>query len=521
MRSSQVVSINFRTGRGLQKQDQESASRGTGQEAQKADKGLEGLRKVAMSLDSKREALLREMMTMQSNLALKKQLVLHTSLLVHREVHPTLPTRSCENGDCECCKTLCSARARLVSVVPEKKNRERGHQVNRMVTADRHKEESSERHNHSGPRVEEGGCSHVVLPECCGYEYKLDPGGCRITVTAIIRNPYDKPMLAVSLNVTAVGYYGDCRSVQEEIPARQQRELAGTTLLSMNNGLAGERGVGGCSLENMVVNCIVFWAHEQRPNASERLKPQAVDGKRVENAHPVLTFTISAEQRLVTPVPGPHTLQTYPLQLTVTAWVTLHTAGNGSGGVRGVTECNGHGLVNMLAGLFAASPSTKPPPPGAIMLYVPGGCGGVGDGVARGDGDSAVRVGPGDNAGTAAGTSSWVSFAVFEEGERQTVLQLFCMEEGVLALAIKTIQAHLPEYVSMSWRKLPLHVEHGLLAHAAEAMAKEMEFGLEVVAKVESDGSLAALTTQAQLEWLQRQCNTDSAVAELAQAVCL
>jgi hypothetical protein len=95
------------------------------------------------------------------------------------------------------------------------------------------------------------------------------------------------------------------------------------------------------------------------------------------------------------------------------------------------------------------------------------------------------------------------------------------MEEGVLALAIKTIQAHLPEYVSMSWRKLPLHVEHGLLAHAAEAMAKEMEFGLEVVAKVESGGSLAALTTQAQLEWLQRQCNTDSAVAELAQAVCL
>jgi len=96
------------------------------------------------------------------------------------------------------CSGFHSARKRLVNVAP------------------RNSKEGGEKGEGKGSA---GACHHVMVPECCGYEYSVSAGGDRVTVVAAVRNPFVEAMVAVSLCVSAVGFRSDCRSCQVfEIP---------------------------------------------------------------------------------------------------------------------------------------------------------------------------------------------------------------------------------------------------------------------------------------------------------------
>ena len=108
---------------------------------------------------------------------------------------------------------------------------------------------------------------------------------------------------------------------------------------------------------------------------------------------------------------------------------------------------------------------------------------------------------------------------------RWTSFQVFAMDELTLGLALQTIQRRLPQFVTMSWRKVPLLQEQLLLNRAIESLAKELEWGLDAVESLtRTSGSYSAqgggcgnahIGSESTQEWLRLQIETDLAVTEL------
>jgi hypothetical protein len=132
----------------------------------------------------------------------------------------------------------------------------------------------------------------------------------------------------------------------------------------------------------------------------------------------------------------------------------------------------GQAIVAGLAALFHASPSSHPPPPGIRVLYITGGAGGAEDSVWSGS------------------AATWIGLGVCDESPGHTLVQVYSMHQDALALAIQTIQAHLPEGTGMSWRKVARETEERMLTLAVEAVAREMQYGLGLLAAVEAGSAL-------------------------------
>ena len=339
-------------------------------------------------------------------------------------------------------------------------------------------------------------CEHVVLPTCRAYQYSVSAGGDRVTVVAMVENPYMDKMLSVSLCLSVIGIRTDCRSAQaEEIPAGEQRQIAATATFSSSSSSSAVGCETDAALRDIMLECLVLWASPARPEDG------ASGEENGEHASILLSLDISPEERLMAPVPGPHTLRIFPWDLAVSATVCIYeTAVSGCGGAGasrggvGLEGLRGHRLMQMLAALFNASASSQTPPPGTTALYAPGG----------GDDPCAIRA------------NVWVALALKEVAPQHTVLQVYAMDEVALGLALQTMQRHLPEVVAMTWRKLPLMEEECLLNRAIESLVQELEWGLEQVESMEpglTRGDGAGFGT----EWLRLQIETDDAVTQLGQ----
>lgn len=359
---------------------------------------------------------------------LRRQLLLHSSLLVRRAAHPTLPTRSCralldgswslEDRDggkgceeerdsgkgCDCCAALQSARRRLVDAVPRGGKR----------LLDGMKQE-----NETGKARK---CEHVLLPKCRAYQYSVSAGGDRVTVVATVENPYVDEMRAVSLCLSAVGIHTDCRSIQvKEIPAGEQREVAATATFASSGrncsssdswghpAMGWKDGPSG-HLDDIVVECLVVWESPLPSKGGEGRAGGSGGGLRgamEDHANVLLSLSISPEERLITPVPGPHTLKRFPWELAVSATVCIcQSTDSGWGAGRGyegggMEALKGHKLMQMLAALFNGSASSQAPPPGTTALYVSGG------GSCKDEADV-----------SAARSNVWVALGLNEEGAR-------------------------------------------------------------------------------------------------------
>ena len=359
-------------------------------------------------------------------------------------------------------------------------------------------------------------CEHVILPQCQTYQYSVSPGGDRVTVVATIENPYTDKMLAVSLCLSAVGIHTDCRSNQlEEIPAGEQRQISATAIISIGLSSNGSGDSSGCAavgsgdgasgnFDDLVMGCLVLWASQARLEGGG-----TGGGDMKEHASLLLSLSISPEERLLAPVPGPHTLKVFPLELAVSA--TVEICKNANYGFEGASSSQGGGLwgmkgqelVQMLASLFNINASSQARPPGIKALYVPGGDQGGKDG----DQVPAAR------------SSAWVALGLCEEGAKHTILRVYAMDELTLGLALQTIQRHLPQFVTMSWRKVPLAQEQRLLHGALEALARELEWGLDTVEALETDfaraGNAKTMQTSIGADWLKLQVETDLAITEL------
>jgi hypothetical protein len=156
----------------------------------------------------------------------------------------------------------------------------------------------------------------------------------------------------------------------------------------------------------------------------------------------------------------------------------------------------GQAIVAGLAALFHASPSSHPPPPGIRVLYITGGAGGAEDSVWSGS------------------AATWIGLGVCDESPGHTLVQVYSMHQDALALAIQTIQAHLPEGTGMSWRKVARETEERMLTLAVEAVAREMQYGLGLLAAVEAGSALENVDSR---HWLGLQIDTDSIITELSQ----
>jgi hypothetical protein len=89
------------------------------------------------------------------------------------------------------------------------------------------------------------------------------------------------------------------------------------------------------------------------------------------------------------------------------------------------------------------------------------------------------------------------------------------MDHVSLALALATIQGHLGESVGMTCSRLPLEVDLALVQGAVDALAREMEFGLDVLESLEGGGHVKGEAC----EWVRRRVDTDDAICSLASSI--
>ena len=66
----------------------------------------------------------------------------------------------------------------------------------------------------------------------------------------------------------------------------------------------------------------------------------------------------------------------------------------------------------------------------------------------------------------------------------------------------------------MSWRKVARETEERMLTLAVEAVAREMQYGLGLLAAVEAGSALENVDSR---HWLGLQIDTDSIITELSQ----